>query len=119
MDFSSNIPIYKQIEDYFLQQILLEEWAEGERVPSVREIAVQVEVNPNTALRAFQELQTQGILKNERGVGYFVNEGALKEVKAIKRKVFMEQKLPALFRDMEQLDITMDDLVAMFKKTSI
>ncbi|NBC02907.1 MAG: GntR family transcriptional regulator, partial [Bacteroidetes bacterium] len=54
MDFTDKEPIYKQISDYFCQQILEKKWAPDDRVPSVREIAIQMEVNPNTAMRAFQ-----------------------------------------------------------------
>lgn len=118
MDFSEHKPIYKQITEYFYGRILNEKWSEGERVPSVREVAVLVEVNPNTAIRAFHELQEQDILYNKRGVGYFVAEDALKKVKDIKRKEFMEVKLPALFKDMDQLDISFAELKNLYESKS-
>lgn len=118
MDFSENKPIYKQIVEYFYGRILNKKWSEGERVPSVREVAVLVEVNPNTAIRAFHELQEQEILHNKRGVGYFVSENALKKVKDIKRKEFIEVKVPALFKDMDQLDIPFAELKKLYESRS-
>lgn len=118
MDFSENKPIYKQIVEFFYGRILNGKWSEGERVPSVREVAVLVEVNPNTAIRAFHELQEQEILYNKRGVGYFVAENALKKVKDLKRKEFIEVKLPALFKDMDQLDISFEELEKLFESRS-
>lgn len=114
MEFSENKPIYKQIEEYFYGRILSKKWEEDERVPSVREMAVQMEVNPNTAIRAFHELQESDILYNKRGVGYFVSKDAYLKVKEIKRKEFIEMKLPALFKDMEQLDISFSELEGFY-----
>lgn len=115
MEFTDNKPIYKQIIGYFYSQILNQEWSGQERVPSVREIAVLMEVNPNTALRAFHELQEKNILYNKRGVGYFVADDAFKKVKNIKREEFIEVKLPALIKDMNQLDLSFSDLEELYK----
>lgn len=114
MEFSGNKPIYKQIETYFYDQILNGKWSEGERVPSVREVAVLMEVNPNTAIRAFQNLQEEGILYNKRGVGYFVDNSALEKVKDLKKKEFIQEKLPVLFKYMDQLDISFSDLEQLY-----
>ena len=110
MDFSENKPIYKQITTHFFDRILSGDWKEGERVPSVREVAMLMEVNPNTAIRAFHELQEADVLYNKRGVGYFVGEAAFEKVKSIKKEEFFETKLPLLFKDMDQLNITFSEL---------
>ncbi|XWN37710.1 MAG: GntR family transcriptional regulator [Balneola sp.] len=115
MDFSENKPIYKQIVEHFYNQILNQKWAEEERVPSVREVAVLMEVNPNTAHRAFQELQDTEILFNKRGVGYFVCEGAVSKVQIIKRKEFIDVKLPAVFKDMNLLGISFLELKKIYE----
>ncbi|MDR9419775.1 GntR family transcriptional regulator [Gracilimonas sp.] len=114
MEFSGNKPIYKQIETHFYDQILSGKWSEGERVPSVREVAVLMEVNPNTAIRAFQNLQEEGVLYNKRGVGYFVEEDALDKVKSLKREEFIQEKLPVFFKYMDQLDISFSDLKELY-----
>ena len=110
MDFNENRPIYLQIVEFFSDQILTKEWQAGDRIPSVREIAVQMEVNPNTAIRAFHDLQEEGVLFNQRGVGYFVEEKAFDIVKEKKRREFVHDKLPLLFKDMDQLDFSIEDL---------
>jgi len=116
MEFSGNRPIYMQIVDHFCDQILKKRWSPEERIPSVREIAVMMEVNPNTAMRAFHYLQEQEILYNQRGVGYFVAEGAYAKVKELKRKEFIENRLPGFFRDMEILGFTCAELEQLYTK---
>lgn len=116
MEFSENKPIYQQISDFFCNQILMKKWEAGDRIPSVREMAVTMEVNPNTAIRAFHYLQEREILYNERGVGYFVADDAYKKVMALKRQEFIEEKLPRLIRDLDQLGISPGDLNNLYEK---
>ena len=115
MNFNENRPIYLQIIEFFSDQIMTKEWQAGDRIPSVREIAVQMEVNPNTAIRAFHDLQEEGVLYNQRGVGYFVEENAFNIVKEKKRREFVNDKLPLLFKDMDQLDFTIEDLKTVYQ----
>jgi DNA-binding transcriptional regulator YhcF (GntR family) len=117
MNYSDNRPIYKQITDYFCNQILEKAWSPEDRIPSVREIAVKMEVNPNTAIRAFHDLQDKDILYNQRGVGYFVAENAHKKVKQMKREEFINEKLPGFFRDMKQLGFSCRELEELYKKS--
>lgn len=116
MNFHENKPIYLQITDYFCDQILSNKWQAGDRIPSVREIAVQMEVNPNTAIRAFHDLQEEGVLYNQRGVGYFVEEKAFEIVKEKRRRDFINKKLPLLFKDMDQLEFTLEDLKSVYQE---
>ena len=116
MMFSDNKPIYKQIVEYFYSSILNNKWDKDDRVPSVRELATLMEVNPNTAIRAFHELQDEKILYNKRGVGYFLSDDALSKVKAIKRNELIEVKLPALIKDMKLLDISFSEFKELFDK---
>ena len=76
MEFLDNQPIYLQIVDSIYESILRKEWSEGERIPSVREFAVSLEVNPNTVQRSYSYLQQKGIILNKRGIGYYILEGA-------------------------------------------
>jgi len=118
MNYSDNRPIYKQITDYFCNQILQEKWLPEDRIPSVRDIAVKMEVNPNTAIRAFHDLQEEEILYNQRGVGYFVANNAFKKVKEMKREEFITEKLPGFFRDMKQLGFSCEELEELYEKSS-
>ena len=110
MDFDNSKPIYLQIVDFFYENILIKRWPEEERIPSVREIAMMVEVNPNTAIRAFNHLQDLEVIYNKRGIGYFVSENGYDKVLQIKRKEFMEQMLPDMFKKMSLLDISFEEL---------
>ena len=116
MEFSENKPIYLQIADHFCDQILTKKWTPEERIPSVREVAVMMEVNPNTAIRAFHYLQDENILYNERGVGYFVADDAYEKVLALKRDEFIKQKLPGFVRDMKSLGFSFSELEALMDK---
>ena len=115
MEFSDRQPIYKQISDYFCRQILEKSWQPGDRVPSVREVAVQLEVNPNTAMRAFQILQEQGILENRRGVGHFISDDAFDKTLDMQRKEFIQLELPMLFRKMKLLGFSYTELERIYK----
>ena len=72
MEFSQPKGIYQQIADQMRDRILAGEWHEGERIPSVRELAVGVGVNPNTVTKSYQALLDRAIIENQRGLGYFV-----------------------------------------------
>ncbi len=110
MDFDNSKPIYLQIVDFFYENILIKRWQEEERIPSVREVAMMVEVNPNTAIRAFNHLQDLEVIYNKRGIGYFVSSNGYTKVLEIKRKEFMEQLLPEVVKKMSLLGITFDEL---------
>ncbi len=78
MQFKDSQAIYLQIADYVCEKILLKEWKAHEKIPSVREMAVLLEVNPNTVMRTYDFLQQQDIVYNQRGIGFFVTENAVK-----------------------------------------
>ena len=99
MEFRETQAIYLQIGDYVCEQILLGRWNEGDRIPSVRELGVDLQVNPNTVMRTFDFLQNLEIIFNKRGVGYFVSEGASGRILAYRRSQFVEQELPLFFKN--------------------
>ena len=72
LDFQSRVPIYKQIEDSIVEMILLGVYAEGSQLPSVRGLAVELGTNPNTIQKAYQELESLGIIRPAAGRGNFV-----------------------------------------------
>ncbi|GAB6121208.1 GntR family transcriptional regulator [Dysgonomonas termitidis] len=117
MDFKSNKPIYLQIVDFCFQKMLTGEWAEEERVPSVRELGTTLQVNPNTAMRAFEYMQTENIIYSKRGMGYYVAESARKQILNLQKKEFFEEMLPETFKTMELLDISIDEVVDRYNKS--
>ena len=76
MNFKESKAIYLQIADHICDEVLLGQYQEEERIPSVREYAAVVEVNANTVMRSYDYLQTQGVIYNKRGIGYFVKSFA-------------------------------------------
>lgn len=110
MEFGDNNAIYIQIADQLSENILLKRWNPGDRIPSVRELAVSIEVNPNTVMRTFNYLQEKGIIYNKRGIGYFVSDDGFEKTKALRKENFINQELPRFFREMRLLSLTMEDL---------
>lgn len=110
MEFTDNKAIYLQIAEYVCERILLGKWKTDERVPSVREMAVDLEVNPNTVMRTYELLQNKNIINNKRGIGFFLAEDAVTNVRSYRKNQFMNDELPAFFRNLYLLNIGFDEL---------
>jgi DNA-binding transcriptional regulator YhcF (GntR family) len=113
MEFRQNQAIYLQIADHISERILAGTWTEGERIPSIREMSEDIMVNPNTVMRSYNYLQDLGIIYNQRGIGYFVAEGAHHKTLELKKKNFIRRELPRIFRTMDLLHLTCEDLRAL------
>lgn len=111
MTFNNDKAIYIQMADRLCDDILAGTYSDDDRVPSVREYAVSLEVNTNTAVKAYDQLARDGIIYNRRGLGYFVTPGARDSITQARRKAFLDTTLPSLFRDMRLLGIGIDDIV--------
>ena len=116
MYFKENNAIYLQIAEQICDLILLGEYKEEERIPSVREYAATVEVNFNTVMRSFEHLQTSGIIFNKRGIGYFVKVGACEKIHAIRKEYFLNNEINDFFKQIYMLEIPIDDIVNMYGK---
>ncbi len=115
MDFRENPAIYLQIAEYACEQILLKQWSLGSKIISIRDLAVMMEVNPNTVQRAYDFLQQREIITNKRGVGYFVDEGAMEKVIRFKKEQFLAHELPVFLRSMYLLGMTTDEIEMRYK----
>lgn len=115
MTFKENKPIYLQIADRIMDEILQNVYEEEGRILSVREYAGVVEVNANTVVRTYDYLQNQGIIYNKRGLGYFVSPGAAQKIVALRKETFLQQVLPDVFKEMYLLHIPMETLAEMFE----
>ncbi len=102
--------------DRLMDEILSGNYQDDDRIPSVREYSVLLEVNTNTAVKAYEQLAREEIIYNKRGLGYFVTPGAKKQILKARKKEFMKERLPELFRQMQLLDITMEDVAESYKK---
>ncbi|NDW18288.1 GntR family transcriptional regulator [Dysgonomonas sp. 216] len=116
MDFKENKAIYLQIAERICDEILLDKHPETERIPSVREYASIVEVNFNTVMRSFESLQSQEIIYNKRGIGYFVADGAKNRIKEMRKNNFLKSDINDFFKQIYTLDITMEDVMKMYEE---
>ena len=110
MEFRKQKPIYLQIAERLMEQVLAGQLAVDDRMPSVRDVAASMGVNPNTVMRTFDYLQSEEIIFNRRGVGYFVAPDAKERIMALQRKEFLEEELPIIRQKMQLLGISFDEL---------
>jgi GntR family transcriptional regulator len=116
MEFREQQAIYLQIAEYACEQILLKQWPLNAKILSIRDLAILMEVNPNTVQRAYDFLQQREIIINKRGVGYFVEEGAIDKVVAFRKEQFIENELPVFFRNLYLLNMPLEDLKARYEQ---
>jgi GntR family transcriptional regulator len=114
MRFNSDRPIFAQIEELLTGQVLDGSLGPGDRIPSARELAASLEVNPNTAARALQELADSGLARCERGTGYFVADSGPALAREERRKIFFAEELPRLFKRMDELGIALEDITSRY-----
>lgn len=113
--FTNDKPIFQQMADRLCDEILVQTYQDDERIPSVREYAVMLEVNTNTAVKAYEQLSRENIIYNKRGLGYYVTPGAREQILKQRRKAFLEQQLPELFRQMNLLGLGIEDVVGTWQ----
>lgn len=111
MDFRKQKPIYLQIADHLSEQVLQGALTPDDRMPSVRDVAASMGVNPNTVVRSFDYLQQEEIIYQRRGVGYFVSPDAKEKVLAEQRREFLEEELPLIRQKMQVLGIDLKQLI--------
>jgi GntR family transcriptional regulator len=116
MEFRDNEAIYLQIAAYVSENILLGKWPAEQKILSVRDLAVELEVNPNTVMRSYEFLQNQEVIYNKRGLGLFVAPDAKEKVKAYRKERFIQQDLPVFFKNIYLLDIGPEDLQQWYEK---
>ena len=110
IDFKSVKGIFLQIAENICHQILEGKLPPGERVPSVRDIAADFEVNRNTVLRTYALLDNKGIIENKRGLGFFVSDRAIEIIQAEERETFFRVDLPEFIQKVKLLNLTEHDL---------
>lgn len=111
MTFNQNKPIYLQMADRLMDSIVAGVYLDESRIPSVREYAVELGVNTNTAMKAYDELSRANIIYNKRGLGYFVTPGAKEQIKTERRKEFLNTEVPQILHKMSLLEMSIDELV--------
>lgn len=118
MEFREAHAIYLQIADYICESILQKKWKEDDRIPSVRELAVNMEVNPNTVMRTFNFLQDKGIIYNKRGMGYYISDNGYSQTLELKKQTFLNDQMPQFIKTMKLLGLTVSDFEKYYNKIS-
>ncbi|MBP5680104.1 MAG: GntR family transcriptional regulator [Bacteroidales bacterium] len=104
MEFQTNAqPIFLQIYDLLCDRVLRGELKPDDQLPSVRELAVELEVNPNTVMRTIERLLQQEIIYSKRGKGNFLTDKAYNIILEVRTRRLLEQKLPALADELKLL----------------
>lgn len=116
MEFRDNQAIYLQIVEYMGEQILLKKWLPGEKIASIRDLAITMQVTPNTVQRAYDFLQQREIIANKRGIGYFVAEESEKKFLAFRKEQFIERELPVFFRNIYILNMDMKEIGDLYRQ---
>jgi GntR family transcriptional regulator len=119
MEFKDKKAIYLQMADHMCESILQKQWHAHEKIPSIRDTAATLEVNPNTVTRTYSYLEALGVIQIQRGVGYFVTENAMQIIVDLKKKRFFSEELPRLFHTMKLMNIDIDDIVNIYHRQGI
>jgi GntR family transcriptional regulator len=114
MEFKDNEAIYLQIAGLVCENVLTGKWAAGQKILSVRDLAVELEVNPNTVMRAYELLQELQIVYNRRGQGLFVAEDGLALAIAWRKQNFVELNLPEFFKNIYLLEIPIEEILRQY-----
>lgn len=107
-EFKQDRAIYLQIAERICEEVLAGKYNNDDRIPSVRELAVLLEVNTNTVVKTYDLLQQWEIIYTKRGLGYFVTENALQKIKQSRGEKFMNENLPEIFKQMDLLEIPIE-----------
>jgi GntR family transcriptional regulator len=111
-DFHTSQPIFVQIRQRLTEMILRGQVAEGEALPSVRQIAAELSVNPLTVTKAFEALVDIGVVEKRRGLGMFVTAGAREQLLAHERDKFLREDWPRIAAQIRALDLDLSLLLA-------
>lgn len=115
-NWNDNQPIYRQLRDKVVGLILDDLLAEGDALPSVRNVAAEYQLNPITVSKGYQELVDEGLVEKRRGLGMFVLDGAKSRLLEAEREQFMREELPAFIERVHRLGIDPRKLLEKFEQ---
>ena len=104
-DYNENKPLYLQIIDYVEEQLIQDYYKEGERIPSIRELAEKLGVNPNTCVKAYDIMTSDGMIESRRGMGYYLLDGAKDKAYAKKRDELFHKMIPFISSSLKKYRI--------------
>ncbi|WP_204121195.1 GntR family transcriptional regulator [Levilactobacillus sp. 244-2] len=114
MKFDDKVPIYYQIKNYIYHEMMTGALKPGDKLPAVRQLAVDLTVNVNTVQRALGEMITEGILESQRGKGNFVTMDE-QRITQLKEQLVMEQ-LERVYEQLHALNLTDEQIITSLKQ---
>ena len=112
-EFQDHLPIYAQLMDTLKRRIITGRYLPGEKLPSVRELAAEAGINPNTVQRAFSELEREGLIYTQRATGQYVTENA-DEIKSA-RQALAKTQVAEFLSNMQSLGNSVGDVIVLLQ----
>ena len=112
-EFQDHLPIYAQLMDTLKRRIVTGRYLPGEKLPSVRELAAEAGINPNTVQRAFSELEREGLIYTQRATGNYVTENA-DEIKSA-RQALAKTQVAEFLSNMQSLGYSVGDVIVLLQ----
>ncbi len=112
-EFQDHLPIYAQLMDTLKRRIITGRYLPGEKLPSVRELAAEAGINPNTVQRAFSELEREGLIYTQRATGKYVTDNA-DEIKAA-RQALAKTQVAGFLSNMQSLGYSVGDVIVLLQ----
>jgi GntR family transcriptional regulator len=109
-EWNDSQPIYRQLRDRVVAMMLDDVLKEGDPLPSVRTVAAQYRINHLTVLKAYQQLVDEGLVEARRGLGMFINDGALTLLLRGERQRFLQEEWPRVCATIQRLGLKSEDL---------
>jgi GntR family transcriptional regulator len=115
IDVKSGVPFYRQIIDQVQFAIANERLSCGDRLPTVRQLAVELKINPNTVARAYQELEIKGVVNTQMGTGTFISDEKV-EISELERKRMLDQICTELLSRAGSYGFTLEEVLAALRE---
>jgi GntR family transcriptional regulator len=116
IEWNDKQPIYLQLREMVVERVMDGSFAEGEAVPSVRQVSSDYQVNHLTVAKAYQELVELGLLEKRRGLGMFVVPGARALLTRAEQKKFLADELPAFAQRVQALGMDLEEIAALLRE---
>ncbi len=115
--FTSDRPVYLQIAEKVTRSVISGEYSPGDQIPSVRQLALEAAVNPNTVQRAFLELENEKLIRSKGTLGRFVTDN-VEDIEKARRK-YAERIIKKFISDMSELSIPVEQTTELLKEVSL
>jgi GntR family transcriptional regulator len=109
--WDQNQPIYRQLRDRVVAMILEGLLREGDSLPSVRSVAAEFRINPLTVLKSYQQLVDEQLVEKRRGLGMFINQGAVATLRVEERRRFLTTEWPRMRATIARLGLSVEELL--------